>query len=486
MGSERASLGPLLRVGFPVSFVYATLAVMQTTDAFMVGHLGSDELAALTPPALLVFTIHNFGSGFLTSVTTYVAQARGRGLLTYCGRLAWQGIFLATVFGAGGLLLMPLAPSIISLVPNDSERVAALEVSYLAISLLTLAPSLVTVAISNFFVGIQRNRIVIVTSTLAVILNLVLNYSLIFGAMGLPALGMAGAAWGTVGATTFEALMLTGLFLTKRTSERYRTRRCRLDVPMAMGLVRTGLPAGIQSTVDVASWGVLLSWFVAFYGTAHQAATTVLIRCMQLSYLPAEGLAVALQTLVGSAVGAGDHSLARRHARTGLLLMGAYMTLLGAAFYGFRTDIMGYFSDDPAVVIIGAQAMVFVALLQPFDAMNVAYSHALNGVGDTRWPSQVNVMATVLILVVGGAASLVVIPQYGSVGIWGLFALYVIVAGLAFRFRWMSQRWQHIQLLSDDVRDPASTIEELFDEAELDAPRTSHERGTSIEHHAAR
>lgn len=442
----------MARVGLPVIFTNLTLTVMQVTDAWMLGALGSEALAAVTPPGLLIFLFLSFGYSFLMSIVTFVSQSLGKGNEQKCGHFAWQGIHLAMAIGAVALAFWPAGRWIFGMFENESPRVFEMEVTYFRISLFSLGPSLVTIAVSNFFIGVQRTRIAMVSSVVGLVTNFFLNYGLIFGSFGMPEWGFKGAAWGTVFATVFEAVILMSFFLSTRNARRFGTRRMGISIEDQKRMIRIGLPAGFQGGVDVASWGILLSWLVAFYGTAHQAAATVLIRCMQLSFMPAEGIAVASLTLVGSAVGERNLDLAEARARLAFIVVAAWMTSMGALFFVFRVTILEFFSDDAAVVAIGAGAMVFVSLFQFFDAMNISYLNALQAVGDNLWPSLVNVAFCLVVLLGGGLIVVHFFPGLGSNGIWALTGFYILGQGLAFRFRWMGGRWKQIDLFGDGGR----------------------------------
>lgn len=438
----------LARVGFPVIAVNTTLTLMQVTDAWLMGQLGSEELAALTPPALLLFTLQSAAYGLLSSSTAYVSQCFGQGDAKQCGHLGWQGVYLGVLFGLATLLLWPAAPALFGLFPNASERVLQMEIAYFQICLWAMPAAMVTMAISNFLVGIQRNVVVIASTALTLVTNLGLSVGLVFGWFGFPELGFEGAAYGTVGASLVEAIVMMVIFVGRT---RYRrelgTDRWRPSPRLLAGLLRVGVPAAFQVTVDVASWGVLLGWLVAFFGTAHQAATTVLIRCLQVSFLPAEGIAVATLTLVGAEVGAKRWGTANRVVQVGFAMVGSVMTGLGLLLYVCRTEVMGAFTADPEVIAIGVSAMGFVAALQIFDAMGIVYGHALQGTGDTLWPSVVNGLACGATLLLGGLLVVNYWPEGGSQAIWGLMAMYVVVTGLAFRGRWLNGRWRLIELI---------------------------------------
>ncbi|MBX2799964.1 MAG: MATE family efflux transporter [Myxococcales bacterium] len=441
----------LLRIGLPTTFVNFSLTMMQITDTWMVASLGTDELAAITPPGLVIFVLQSFGYGLLSSSTAFVAQSLGRNKPHDCGSYAWQGIHIGVVVGFAMLSLWWVAGPLFGFFHEPGTRVWRLEVGYFQAAIFSLLPAMISVALSSFYVGVQRNRIVVVSSTCALLANVVLNYGLIFGELGMPKLGLAGAGWGTVAAASMELVVLMALFVAPATARAFGTWRVMPRLQRQLQIFKVGIPAGIQGVLETAGWGLVLSWFVAFFGTAHQAATTVLIRCMQISFMPAEGFAMASLTLVGNAVGGGHIRLAEQRARLGFRLVATYMTTMGILFYVFRDPILRFFTEDPEVIAIGSGAMVILALFQVFDAMSVTYVHVLQGVGDNLWPLTVSVVLSAGVLIGGGLVVVYLLPELGSLGLWALIGLFALAQGVAFRTRWQRGRWAEFDLLDEAV-----------------------------------
>ena len=446
-GRLAQDVSTLLRIGVPVIGVNITQTAMQLTDAYMVGTLGPEPLAALTPPGLLLFVLHSAGYGLLSATTAMVAQAFGGGRPRDCGMYGWQGLYVALAAGAASLLLWPVAARVLSVFPHEGASLLSQETTYLRIGLIGVAPAMAAMALANVFLGVQRTLVVMLASAAALWVNVVVNYALIFGHWGLPALGLAGAAWGTVSGAAVHALILLAVFLSPWFAQAFGGWRWPARWPIQRAMIRVGGPAGLQTALEVAAWGLVMTWLIAFFGTVHLAAATVLVRCMQLTFLPAEGIALATQTMVGGAVGAGDPARARSYAWLGFCVVAPYMIGLGAAMYIWREPLLRAFTSDPEVIAIGVASMRFVAALQAFDAMAVIYVHVLQGVGDNRWPLMATLILTLGVLVLGGAAVVVFAPHVGSVGIWAVGFVYTALLGLAFLYRWHAEQWTEIRLL---------------------------------------
>ncbi len=434
----------ILRIAVPVIATNASLAMMQLTDGVIVGRLGVQELAALTPAGIMVFLFATFGYALFSLVTTFAAQAVGKGKPAEAARYAWQAIYLSLALGALTVAVFyPLGDLIFAAFSKD-PALRALEATYFKIGLLGIIPEFVATALSCYFVGVGRPWTVAWISIGSVVANALLSVALVFGKWGFPELGFAGAPIGTLGATSLCAALLIGSFLGRRERSERGSANFHFSYRRTGRLLKIGLPAGGQGALDTLSWGVALSWLASQLPDHHLAATSAIIRCLQFSFLPAEGIGAAVVAKVGDSIGAGRHDEAEAYARSGFRITVGYMAAAGIALYLFRTPVIGLFSASPEVVASGATAMLFACLFQPFDAMNINYLHALLGAGDTLWACLVNLALSLVVLVAGGLVVVNVFPHWGAAGIWALAAAYVALQGTLFRWRWRTGRWQKV------------------------------------------
>ena len=433
----------LLYLAFPVAVVNLTLTAMQFTDAWLVSSLGTEALAALTPPGLVIFFMQSLGYGLLSCVTAFVSQARGRGLDEQCGNMAWQGIYLGLIASVPMIWAGFHAEHLFRLMGNESPAVMQMQVAYTDITVFSLPPNLVAVALASYFVGVRRQWIIVLSTLVGFVLNVPLSYLLIHGYEPLlvPAYGVVGAGLATVLSTIVQAVIVWVWFVAPPHARRFGTRKWAPNWSVLPKMVRIGVPASLQALVDAVSWGVVVAWLVACFGTAHQAVATVLIRCMQLGFMPAEGIATASLTMVGDAMGARDVPLAERRTKLALWVTGSYMGALGLALLIYRAEIFRAFSNDPEVIAIGSAAMILVAAAQIFDAVGLVYVHVLQAVGDNVWPMVANIAAA-MALAGGGVLLLELWPASGSIGVWSLVGLYIVVLAVAFHSRWAGGAWK--------------------------------------------
>ena len=169
---------------------------------------------------------------------------------------------------------------------------------------------------------------------------------------------------------------------------------------------------------------------------------------IHVSFMPTLGLAAVLTALVGRAIGAQNPSLAQRYTSLAAKMAVGYMGTFAVLFLLLREPILRLFTANPEVIHIGATVMMYVAAFQIFDAVNMIYTHALRGAGDTLWPSVINFSLCILLFIGLGFALCKLFPELGSQSPWLAGALYITVSGLIFLWRWSHGPWRKINIFS--------------------------------------
>lgn len=446
---DRAELWLLLKISAPLVVVHSSYALKGLSDSWMISRLGTTELSAIATSGIWILVLASFGYAFFSMVNAMVAQAHGQNAPRRCGELVWQGIIVATLLGLLQWAFFHALSGPLFRLYGHAPRVLAFELQYFRVSLIALVPEFIAMAIANYFIGIQRPGIAMRITLISVPLNILLSYGLLFGAFGLPELGLVGAAWGTLAASTVAVLALLGHLFVHPTSATTHSNRPCLRLTDIRTLLRTGMPSGLQGGLDTLSWGALLMYFVGRYGEADLAAAAILVALMHVTFLPCEGVGAGLVTLVGDAIGQGKPELARRRTRTAFKLMASFTVSCAVLGFLFRYPILRTFEATPAVVAIGASAIVWVCLLQLFEAIQISHLHALQGAGDTLWPSLANVGISAIVLLVGGSIMTRFFPHWGSPGIWFLVVLYTALQAALFGWRWRSGHWSKRRLLAE-------------------------------------
>lgn len=447
--SRRRELKILMLIALPNVASMLSQTVMSFVDFYIVSMLpnATEAQAAVGSSAMVFFSLFSFLLGIEVCITTMVSQSFGAERHRDCSAYAWQGIWVSMIVGVLGLALWPYVPAIYRWFGHAPE-VQAMEVVYTRIRLVAVGFGGATMALGHFFNGIHRPGQNTVTAVGANIFNAFLTYGLTLGAFGMPMLGVAGAALGTVAATAIRFGWLMALFCFSKAARPFEARATyRLDMSKVTRLLKVGWPAGIQFFIEITSWAIFLVYLIGRLGTAHLAATTIAFRYAELSFMPAVGIAMAVSTLVGKAIGEDRHWLARRRAAVGTAVNMVYMGAMATTYFLFNDDLMHIFSDDSAVLEIGAGLLIFVAIFQLSDAVGITYNNALRGAGDTLWPMLVGSILCWTVMVGGGFATIHYLPQYESYGPWACATAFVVLYGAAVFVRWMRGKWETLDVI---------------------------------------
>lgn len=466
-------------IAWPTVATMTSYTVMQFIDKLMMGQVGPLEVAAQGNGGIWAFVPIGVAMGFLTVVNTFVSQNLGAGRPENGPKYAWSALWMS--IGAWLLVLLPVAalmPVIFGLMHggdavDESARLMRMETHYGQILLLGAVFTLSSRALHHYFFGLHRPKVATVSAVAGNLTNVIGNYIFIFGAdgipgwgipgvPGMPALGIYGAALGTVIGSIVEALIPLAVFLGPKMNAEFSSRsQWRPQLGPMKDLFRVGWPAATQYGNEILCWSLFMSVLVGMFGEDHMTAAWIALTYMHLSFMPAVGFSVAVTSLVGKYIGAGRQDLAVHRARIGLGVALVYMTACAALFLFARHPLVGFFIGGDAtpeqaahILDIGAKLMICAAFFQTIDAVGIVYTGALRGAGDTVFPGIVTMIYSWLFIILGGWLMIKFAPQLESIGPWITAAIFVIVFGLTMGWRFESGRWKSIDLLGDSEREP--------------------------------
>ncbi len=489
-------------IAWPTVLTMTSYTAMQFIDKLMVGQVGPLEVAAQGNGGVWAFSLIAFVLGLLTVVNTYVSQNLGAGKPEKGTDYAWAAIWLCV--GIWLVFFLPysaLMGHVFDLV-HDAQldrlkhwlvgasgaellqaraeeariyKLILLETQYARILLVGALILIIGRAIHHFFFGLGRPKVVTVSALCGNLTNVLVNYVLIFGDQGIPSLGLpgipgvaplglVGAALGTIAGTLVEAALPLAVFLGSSLNQELDSRaRWRPQLGPIKDLVKIGLPAAVQTGNEIVCWSIFMSRLIGLFGTYHQTAGWIAVTYMHLSFMPAFGLSVAVTSLVGKYVGAGQPDVAIARARLGVILAVAYMAVCGVCFYLFRYEMVEVFvggqdlssRDAEQILQIGATLMICAALFQAFDGFGIIYTGALRGAGDTVWPGVVTVVYSWGFILGGGWFMGTYFAELESVGPWIAAWVYILFFGMTMAWRFESGGWRNLSLLESTRRDAA-------------------------------
>ncbi|MBA7653816.1 Multidrug resistance protein MdtK [subsurface metagenome] len=342
--------------------------------------------------------------------------------------------------------MWPTAPWIFEMM-GQPAGVAEMEVIYFRIMLYAHILAVINWSSNQFFMGIHRPIITMCASLCGQVVNVAANYVLIFGKLGFPEMGIAGAGWGTFIGIAVAAVINMAVFLSSKINADFQSRRTvHINFGKMYDLLKVGLPAGLGLAVNVAFWGMILVGLVGRFGTEALAATSAALSYTSISVMPVVGIGTALSAAVGKTIGAGRKNVATKQTSACLRVALVYMGSVGICFFVFRNALMGFWTSDDEVIKVGVNILICAAVYQVFHAARIIYGGALRGAGDTVWLAVVSSLGAVVILGLGGLAVVILFGNLEALGPWIVGTISIIAVGLANYWRFKSNRWMNIDL----------------------------------------
>ncbi|MBL8760837.1 MAG: MATE family efflux transporter [Phycisphaerae bacterium] len=468
-------LRELLAVAGPTVATMLSYTLMTFTDKWLVSRLGPEYVGAQGNGGLAAWVPQSIAIGALNVVNTFVAQNHGAGRPERGPAYVWNAVWIGAIYWI--VVLLPLAavlPRVFASIGMDAQQ-GAWATQYGQILLLGGVLNMWTRSLSQFFYGMHRAGIVMVAGIAANIVNLFISAVLIFGdgpvpddlglfgrvcgwmgtALGIKPMGIAGSAWGTVIASGVELLIPLAVFLGPKMNAAYHTRRAwRWSLSHVKDIGRVGWPAGLMFGNEMICWAFFMVYLVSHFGPEHASAGWIAHQYMSLSFMPAVGISVACQAIVGKQIGAGRPDLAEARAWLATKLAIVYMGVCGVLFVVFRASLVRLFIEDGTaapradeLVRLGSMMLIATAAFQLFDATAMVMSGALRGAGDTVFAGVATVIASWTIIVGGGFFTIRVFPGLESLGPWIAAAVYIFALCVLLLGRFLTGKWKSMRLV---------------------------------------
>ncbi len=439
----RAELGPMLALAWPVILAEIGWVLMGIVDTFMVSGLGPEAIGAVGIGSMLFMTLAIFGMGLLLGLDTLVSQAFGAGRLDECHRWLMHGVFLSLMVAPPLMILGELGIGALSLW-GFAPDVLRLTVPYLRILIWSLPPLLVYASCRRYLQAMAMVKPITFALITANVINAVANWLLIFGHAGLPAMGTRGSAVATLVSRIYLAAVLAATIAYYDIRHRLQLRRVpwSLEWRRVRELVRLGLPAASQVTLELGVFSAA-SALAGKLDAVALAAHQIVLNFASLTFMVPLGMASAGAVRVGHAIGRRDAEGAARSGWTALALGAAFMSSASVVFLLFPASLLHIFSSDGGVVSTGIALLAVAAAFQPFDGLQGVATGVLRGVGDTRAPMLVNLVAHWFFGLPLGYA-LCFWARWGVIGLWVGLACSLILVGLVLLRIWT----RHVDLLA--------------------------------------
>ncbi|MFH1411557.1 MAG: MATE family efflux transporter [Candidatus Omnitrophota bacterium] len=467
--SKQGGMREMWAIAMPMVISHACYTIMTFTDRIFLSKLGPDMMNAAMGGGLTVFMMMTFFIGLIGYGTAVVAQYMGSGRKDRCAVTFTQTLIIAVAAYPVILCCRPLAYWLFDVMGIIPSQLGPQKI-YFDILIYAALIRLLQVCFSAFFSGVGRTKMVMVAGFTAMVVNIIMNYILIFGKLGVPAMGIRGAAFGTMigGMSGLAVLLVT--YLGRENRLRFvLPGSFRFDKEVMGTLLRFGYPAGLEMFLNLLAFDMIVMVFHSV-GAVAATSSTVVFNWDMVSFVPLLGIEIGVTSLVGRYMGAGDTQTAHRSTMSGFKLGMVYSLLVFTLFAGFPGMLANVFRpvSDMGVFAAALPAMIFMirlaALYVIAEAVFVVFIGALRGAGDTLWAMILSVsLHWVLVPIL-----FVMLKVWGT----GLETAWKVVVGMFLLFsglvylRYRTGKWKTISVVRPlpEIIGPVSSIADDFHE----------------------
>lgn len=427
-------------LAFPVILSQLGQVMVGVADSMMVGQLGALPLAAASLGNSIFFVILMFGMGVSMGITPLVSVAEGKGKIKRIGDLFQHGLWINIVTAILlTVVVLGLSQGLSFL--NQPEEVVKLTLPYLFIITSSLLPFMIFQTFKQLAEGLSQTKQAMYVTIFCNLVNVFLNWVLIYGKFGAPELGLNGAGWATLISRILMPILL-GLYILK--AKRYKHFNFQIGIRklrffMLNRILKIGIPTGFQFIFEVSAFSaaaIMMGWIGVNALASHQIA----INLASISYMMAGGLSTAGMIRVSNQIGRGNY---RGMREAGMVIFGmslVFMAIAAVLFVVFKNFLPTLYIDDMEVVTMSASLLVIAGMFQLSDGIQVAALGVLRGLEDVKFPTIITMIAYWVIGLPLGYF-LAFNLNMGPEGVWyGLLIGLTITAGVLFyRFHKLSK-----------------------------------------------
>jgi MATE family multidrug resistance protein len=421
-------------LAYPLILGHLSFTVQTFVDRLFLTWYSPEAVAGAVTGLFAVWSVIALFTGTGEYLTTFVAQYLGAGRNERIGPALWQGVYFSLAAGVLVAALSPLAGPFFDLAGHAPE-LRLYEVQYSRALMLGAFPVILMATLSTFFAGRGQTQAVLRVNVLATVVNVALDYVLIFGKGGFPEMGVTGAALGTILSQVAGAAVYLAVILKAEYRKAYRTLAGWRPEPwLVVRLVRFGMPTGLQYSLEVGAFAIFMV-IVGRIGALELAASGIAFNLNMIVFMPMVGLAIAVSSLVGRYLGADRPEVAERAVGWALGMAFAYMAACGLLYVVGAPLLLAPYAAgaDPAswphIAEVSTVLLRFVAVYSIFDMMNLIHAAGLRGAGDTVYPMGLTLVLAWGAMLVPAWVGCVVVGA-GVYYAWTTASLYVLLLGL--------------------------------------------------------
>ncbi len=434
----KKELKQLVLLSIPITVGQLGQMLMSVVDNIMVGKIGAQALAAASIANALFMLVMVVGFGVTIAVTPLTARAYSAGNDKECGVVLRQGLIVNMACALLFFVFTYILADCIKFMNQPTEIIGPATI-YMKVLGLSLFPMMLFQTYRQFAEGVSFLKPAMIITLLANLVNILANWLFIYGNLGMPALGVAGAGIATVSSRTFMAIVLMVVIVRSPKMKRFdpTLNYKKIDFSMIKKLLSVGIPAGFQYFFEVSAF-TAASIMAGWMGTIALAAHQIALNLAAISFMVALGISAAATILVSQAMGKEDIPGARRAGFGAAFLCGSFMTGAGLIFILLRHYLPTLYIDEKDVLEISATLLIIVAFFQISDGTQAVGLGILRGMTDMKIPTLITLAAYWIIGLPSGYV-LAFNFNMGITGIWYGLLISLTASGILLILRFHTQ-----------------------------------------------
>jgi len=432
----------ILSIVLPAIAGLSSHILISIVDTAMVGRLenAKENLAAMGLGVLATWAIVSFFSSFSTGTHILVAREEGKGNYESCKKILNTSLIFGFIVGSiFGLLIYSLAPHFSFLIAKD-RVVEKLTSDYISFRFLGMPFFLMIVAFRGFFFGIGHTKIFMISGLILNIVNIFLNWVLIFGNLGAPKLGLKGAALASSASTIVDFFFYLYVTFLPYYRKKYRTKKLiTFSSSIMKSIIKLSLPVSFQNIFILVGFLVFLA-LIGFIGTLYQAATQAVISIIFIALLPFFAFGIAAQTLVGNNIGIKNFRDAEKFGIETLKLILIFSFGLALIFILFPKILLYIITTDKVIISTAIPALKIAGIAQIFYGIAIVLAYILQAAGMSFFVMKAEVLTNWLIFLPLAFLSSVIL-KLGFVVTWISLPIYILIYAAILFNKFYSGEW---------------------------------------------
>lgn len=435
----------IMALAIPAMVENILQVLIGTIDIYFIGKIGTEAIAGVGVTNLIMNIYIAFFQALGVGTTVIVSRNIGCNNVENANSAVKQSIIMALGIGTVlGIINLAFSKNIL-LYLGTEERVLQYALPYFISVAVPSVFLCLMMVLSSSLRGAGDTRTPMKIAILSNVINIALDYILIFGIFNFNGLGILGAGIATTASRIIGAIILLKKINSNETKIHANIfDKWSVDKDILKSITKIGLPAGFEKLIM--RFGQLVySGLIIKIGTEAYAAHNIAGTIESFSYLPGMGFGIAAATLVGQNLGAKKADEAQKYGLMSYFLATGFMVIVGAVFYIFAPFLARLFSKDLEVIALVVKVLRIIALFQPFLCITLVITSALQGAGDTKFPMYSTFIGIWGVRVLG-AYILGMKLNLGLVGVWLSYALDVTIRGIILMVRFRKGKWKEIKI----------------------------------------